>query len=185
MTLPRSQRNVNDVLYGLACDYPGGFEELARRIGSTPQILRKRMGPGTKDRDPTLRDFSMTIEICQGSGVADALEPLHALCWRHRGVFISFEEMGDGSEECILRAATAVMARMGDLAGSVEEALDADEITDQHMEKIEPKFRRAFTAMFGWLARVQGKFKRDKDKPRRPFFRKAMKDQATTEEVRA
>lgn len=68
------------------------------------------------------------------------------------------------------------MRHLGEVSGEVDDALNDGEITDRHMEKIEPKFRKALTAMVGWLARIKGRMKRDASKPRRPFFKKAVDD---------
>lgn len=172
MTLRRSERSVNDVLYDLAISYPGNIEALAPRLGTTATKLRNRLSPAVRDMEPTLKDFSMTIDMAQSAKMDAALDPLHALAWRHGCVIIPVRDLEDISDDSILRGAVTAMQHIGDISGSLNEALDDGEITDRHMDKIEPKFRRAMTAMCSWLARVKGRMKRDAIKPRRPFFAK-------------
>lgn len=107
MTVRRSERSVNDVLYDIATSYPGGIEQLATRLGTTPSKLRNRLSPAVKDMEPTLKDFSLTMDYAQDANMENALDPIHALCWRHRGVFISLDELGMDSDECISRASMA------------------------------------------------------------------------------
>lgn len=172
MTIQRSERSPEDVLYELASSYPGGVEALAGRLGISPRVLYKKLSASVPDRAPTTKEFSQIIDMAQDANCVKALDPLHALCWRHGGVFISLDEIGMDSDECIRRAAMVATRHVGDVVGTVDEALEDGELTEKHMDKIEPKFRKTVTAILGLLARVKGRMKRDASKPRRPFFGK-------------
>jgi hypothetical protein len=167
MTLPRSERNVKDVLYQLACDYPGGLEALAQRMGSKAQHLRNRMGPQIAS-EPSLRDLSLTIEYSQEAGKKNALDPLHALCWQHRGIFVPLDELGEVSDECILKATAHVMQHLGEVTSAVSEALEDNHITDREADQIESRVRRVIAATCSLFARIKGRARKDAGK--RPFF---------------
>lgn len=172
MTIQRSERSAEDVLYELASSYPGGVEALAGRLGMSPRVLYKKLSASVPDRAPSVKEFSQILDMAQDANCPKALDPLHALCWRHGGVFISLDEVGMDSEECIRRAMMVAVKHVGEVAGSVDEALEDEEITEKHMEKMEPKFRKTITAIVGLLARMKSRMKRDPNKPKTSIFAK-------------
>lgn len=175
MTYEYSERNQHDLLYEIARAYPGGIEALAARMGTTAKKLYKKLSPRSDERTTSAEEFSLIVEMCEGAGVLNATSPIEALCWRHGGVFIKFDDLHAESDDCILKAAAEAMAKVGSVAGAVNEALEAGEINDKQMEKIEPRMRKAQAALAAWWGRIKGRMKRDASKPRTPFFGKVKK----------
>lgn len=176
MTLRTSQRNAQDLAYEVARAYPGGIEALAFVMGMNFKLLYKKLSPANPEHELTVSQFSEVMERCSGAGVKNAYAPLEALNWRHGGVFVTVEDLDATDDDSILKAAAQAMERVGSVAGSINDALEGGEITDKEMEVIEPRFRKAFTAMASWFKRVKSRKEKDSSKPRRGLFRREAKE---------
>ncbi|SNT33593.1 hypothetical protein SAMN06265795_12633 [Noviherbaspirillum humi] len=165
MTVRRSERSPEDLLYDMVSSYPGGVEAMAQRLGLRVKTLYHKL-----QESPTTREFSSMMHKAEEAGMATAHEPLQALCFRHGGIFLPIEDFEHISDDDILKGVACVMAQMGSMAGAVNDALDAGEICDRQMEKIEPKVRKSFAVMAALWARIKGRVKRDGSKPRRGVF---------------
>lgn len=164
MTLRTSERNPADILYEIARAYPGGVEAIAQRLDTTGRKLYKKLSPATPDVNVTLDEFSTIVEMCEGANVKNAIDPVQALCFRHGGVFISFDELEDTSIECIREAGLRVMQHMGEVTGEVNDSLQDDYLTDSEVDRIEGRFRRFMAASRAWLERVRARHKKDKER---------------------
>lgn len=164
MTLRSSDRNPTDVLYDVARAYPGGVESLAHRMDTTGKKLYKKLSPATPDVNVTLDEFSLIVEMAAGANIKQAYDPLQALCWRHGGVFISFDDIEATTDECIHKAAAKVMQHMGEVSGEINGSLENGELDDRELERIEGRFRRFLAASKCWLGRVRERARKDSGK---------------------
>lgn len=164
MTLRTSERNPTDILYEIARAYPGGVEALAQRMDTSGKKLYKKLSPATPDVNVTLDEFSLIVEMCDGANVKHAIDPVQALCFRHGGFFVSFDELAETSNECIRESGMKVMQHMGEVTGEINDALHDDHLTDNEVDRIESRFRRMLAASKAWLERVRSRAKKDKER---------------------
>src|SRR5690242_14530555 len=98
MTRRYSDTNQHDALYTIARAYPGGIEELAARLGVSPNVLRNKLAPGIASHYVSFEETSQIIHLCHAAGVKGALMPLHALMSRHGMAAFLIPESADMSE---------------------------------------------------------------------------------------
>lgn len=172
MTLRTSQRSPNDLAYEAARAYPGGVEALAFTMGMNPKLLYKKLSPATPDYELTISEFSEVMERCEGAGVKNALSALEALNWRHNRLATPIDSLLDTTDDDLRKNVIESMAELGALAHRIEEALADGDLTETHMEKLEPTKRKLFTKLGTLWQAIKARTKRDASKPRRSFFRK-------------
>lgn len=175
MTMRTSQRSPNDLAYEAARAYPGGVEALAFVMGKNPKLLYKKLSPAHPDYQLTIDEFSELMERCEGAGVKNALAPLEALNWRHSRLATPIDSLLDTSDEDLRKSVLESMAELGALASRIEEALAEGELTDNHMEKLEPAKRGLFTKLGKLWQAIKARRNRDASKPRTSFFAKVKK----------
>jgi hypothetical protein len=62
--------DLQDLIYGIAHDYPGGVTSLAPRISDTrnyPQVLINKLNPHTSTHNVNVREFERIADLCNAN----------------------------------------------------------------------------------------------------------------------
>lgn len=177
MTYARSETDMHEALYLLACEYPQipgtdvkGVKALAQIMGMPLPTLRNKLSPDVDTHKVSFEEAAAIMEICHQAGMQDAFSPLMAMNWRLGFVAHSRDEEEQITDECIHRGGCEAMQHFGEVLGAANEALADQHIDHKDLEKIESRFRRATSKFNAWFARVRSRA--NKDALRRAFHRK-------------
>lgn len=140
--------NVDDALYALVHDYPGGSESLAPRIGTTAATLRSKVSLKITTHIPTVRDMRRLV------GVSGDLRPLHALAQEFDHVMLPMPDSDAADDMAVLEAFAVCWSRNGDLAHLVHQALCDGDLTADEMKRIRQAVYRAQGALSALANRV-------------------------------
>lgn len=163
MTKRRSDVNQHDALYTIACEYPGGVEALAFRMGGkNAKVLRSKLDPDIKSHYPSFEEVSVIIEKCSGAKVENALLPLHAMNWRHGLIAFPVPQVTDLSDEELTKSICKVMKEISEATAEATKALCNDGIRKRDaLEKIEKEFQEALAATAELRHRLQMRYEQD------------------------
>lgn len=168
MTRARSELDMHESLYLLACDYPTipgtdtkGVKALAQILGMPLPTLRNKLSPDIETHKVSFEEAAAIMELCARAGMADAYAPLAAMNWRLGFVATERDDVMLTDDDCIHRAGSEVMQHVGAAFGEANSALDDGAICPQELEKIESRFRRATQKFTAWFARVRSRAKKD------------------------
>jgi hypothetical protein len=110
---------LNDALYHLVHDYPGGAAALsARCLHLAPSTLQSMANPNDDGHGWPLRRF---VEVMALSGDT---RPIDALCAQFGGVFIKTAPMDAVGDRDLYELATKLTGEFGDVINSLRSALD-------------------------------------------------------------
>lgn len=121
--------NVEDALYALVHDYPGGAPALAPRMGISQHTLAHMADPNQSAGWP-LRRMRQAIALTRD------LRPLHALCAEFGGVFVPTGRFAHVSDVALLEAVTRMTKEFGDVGASLHKMLDDGRIVDREFEDL-------------------------------------------------
>lgn len=171
MTRARSETNMHEALYKIACDYPtipgtgvSGVKALAQIMGMSVNTLRNKLSPDIDTHKVSFEEASAIMELCHQAGMPDAFAPLEAMNWRHGFVAFPEVEFSETADDSIYRATAEVTQHFGEVVGAMNEAMQNNSIGPKELEKIESRFRRMTSRCFGWIARIRGRAKKDAEK---------------------
>jgi hypothetical protein len=111
---------LNDALYHLVHDYPGGAAALAARcLHLAPSTLQSMANPNDDGHGWPLRRF---VEVVALSGDT---RPIDALCAQFGGVFVKTAGIQGVADRDLYELATRLSGEFGDVINSLQLALDA------------------------------------------------------------
>lgn len=134
--------DVNDALFALVHDYPGGSESLAPRMGLSPRVLRNKVQADCETHVPTVRDLRRAMALSKD------LRPLHALCDEFEGVFVHTPPGEDPDDMAVLELMAAMWKSNGELGEAVHHALVDKVLTSEEFKRIE-------AAKYAYLQRIE------------------------------
>jgi hypothetical protein len=89
-----------DTLYQACRRYPGGIEALAQRLHMSYDTLRKKLRHQVETHHLAYDEELSEILFCLDEAkVSDWDGTLHALCWRHGGLFVPLPALADGADD--------------------------------------------------------------------------------------
>lgn len=180
MTLRKSQRSPEDILADLCGSYHGGIEAMADRLGIGSKTLYKKLSSSNKDTCLTLTEFSSIVSKLEEAGF-DCSEAFQALCFRHDRICINLGSIDETTDEDLRKNGLQAFRELSDFTGELEETIEGGDITDQAMEKLEPKKRKLMATMQLWWGRV--KARHAERKQRRVTHGTRLTDSASAESV--
>lgn len=157
MTQEYSDMNQHDALYKVARNYPGGVEALSKRLGMSSAVLYSKLRPGVDTHHVSYEQVSEIVECLVEARVPDALQPLHALNWRHGLVAFEMPDPSDQDDEGLIHSICKSVQEFGQMTSSVSGALADGNITGKELEEIEREFSHAFGAMTELRERIRAK----------------------------
>lgn len=163
MTRRYSDMNQHDALYKIARAYPGGIDDLAAKIGMSPNVLRNKLAPGVASHYVSFEETSQIIQLCHAAGVKGALMPLHALLSRHGMAGFLVPEPTEISKDELSQTVCRVMGQIGDLAEAVSAAFEDGVVTVAEVDLIEREFQGALEVLGNWRARIRMHHEAGKD----------------------
>lgn len=160
MTCAYTHMNPLDALYVTACDYPGGLEALAQRMGKSAHVLRNKLRPAIDSHHINLGEFSLLLDFLAEARMPDAALPLQALCWRHGYALVRLPEI-DTDSEGIYRQMLAKVREDGELAADIERAMGDDKIDAKELDRIERSAMESLVAHMVLLEKIRSKARAD------------------------
>jgi len=176
MTYKYGETDQGDCLYNTARAYPGGIEALAHRMGVNAGTLQKKLSPMIKSYIASDEDATVVMELCHSAGVPDSFAAHHARSYRLGFICVPVPniENGDISDKELQRLVMASVAQLGEAVAASTDALLDGHISEQEVERIEPRIRAlmrtAHMLIHGMRARAKSdasklinKFRRQKE----------------------
>ncbi|SMF96155.1 hypothetical protein SAMN02949497_3540 [Methylomagnum ishizawai] len=160
MTCAYTHMNPLDALYVTACDYPGGLEALAQRMGKSAHVLRNKLRPAIDTHHTSLQEFSLLLDFLAEARMPNADLPLQALCWRHGYVPVPLPE-GTADGDGIYRQMLAKLREDGELAADIERAMGDDKIDAKELDRIERSAMESLVAHLVLLEQIRAKARAD------------------------
>lgn len=170
MTLRRSQRSADDILYDLCSKYPGGMEAISQRLDINVKVLYKKLSASVPDRALTIPEFRSIVLKLEEAGI-DCSEAIQAFLFPLNRIAVSLGALNDTTDDDLRKNGMQAMANLGDFAAELNARLERGEICDKAMEALEPKKRKLRATLELWWARVKA----------RHAARKALKQARQTE----
>lgn len=152
MTLRKSNRSPEDILFELIGRYPGNAEAVAERLGISVKTLYKKLSGTEQDRFLTITEFSRVIHMLEEASI-NAQDALQALNFRHDRICIHLSAINDHTDQDLRKSGIEALKHLGDFAGELEQHLD--DINDNAMEALEPKKRRLLATLETMWARIK------------------------------
>ena len=143
MTYKYGETDQGDCLYNTARAYPGGIEALAHRMGVNAGTLQKKLSPMIKSYIASDEDATVVMELCHSAGVPDSFASHHARSYRLGFICVALPnvENGDISDKELQRLVMATMTQLGEAVSASTDALLDGHISEQEVERIEPRIR--------------------------------------------
>jgi hypothetical protein len=148
MTCQYNEINQHDALYTAARAYPGGIEALACRMGTTANMLYKKLRPAVDSHHVNYEEVSEIIELLEGARQFEAADQaIRAFNWRHGRVAIRLPD-GDSDSSEMFGQVLEIMREEGQLAEDINKALaDDGRINDQELSRIERDLQLCIQAL--------------------------------------
>lgn len=131
-----------DSLYQAARQYPGGIEALAARMNMSYDTLRKKL----RHQVDTHRlaydsELSELLHCLEEANIQDWDATLHALCWRHGGLFVPLPRTPDclGDDE-ITEALVASVKEHAEAIAAIGDSLRVDRSGKRRIDATELRF---------------------------------------------
>lgn len=164
MTQEYSDMNQHDALYIAARKYPGGVEALAQRMKISTAVLYSKMRPDCHTHHVTFEQVSEITEYLVGAHVPEALQALHAICWRHGLIAFELPPTSDQDDDSLIQSICKTVQEFGHVTSAVSGALADGKICGKELEEIEREFAQAFGAMTELRERIRAKVAAKADK---------------------
>lgn len=162
MTYRLEELDALDACYRVAKQYPGKIPALAARLGKNYATLQKKLAAHTETHQLSLDEFSSIIDMAVGAHCKDALLPLHALCWRHGGVFLHLPDAEIFEDEGFLAEVIHTAREQADVICKIDACLrDDGKIDARELRELEREFEEAMAAQATLLEMVRAKARRD------------------------
>lgn len=167
MTLRRSQRSAEDILYDLCSAYPGGMEAIAQRVDINVKVLYKKLSSSVTDRALTTHEFRSIVMKLEEASI-DCSDVIQAFLFPLNRIAINLGAIDETTDEDLRKNGMLALRELGDFSGELEEALERGEIGDHEMEMLEPKKRKLLATMHTWWGKIKARHAARKE--RRAFF---------------
>lgn len=122
--------NVEDALYHVVHDYPGGAPALAPRMGLNESVLSHMADPRDDRHGWPLKRFRQALTL------TGDLRPLHALCAENGGVFVATGRYALISDRALLETVTQMSKEFGDVGAALHEMLSDGRIQRREYENL-------------------------------------------------
>lgn len=135
--------DIDDALYHLAHDYPGGVPALAQRMGMSPNSLAHKVSLTQRTH------HASPGELVKLQAIAGDARPLHAMAAELGYVAIAVTPKAGGGTS--LQDVTRLVREFAELLGAVTEAAEDASITANEMRRVEAEAGDVMAAIDGCL----------------------------------
>lgn len=142
-----------DALYQAARQYPGGIEALAARLNMSYDTLRKKL----RHQVPTHilgydGELSDLLHCLEEANVQGWNSTLHALCWRHGGLFLPIPQVSADDDDVLAESIAESVREHAEAVSAIGESLRPDRdgkrrIDAGELREIEQQIEEAMQAL--------------------------------------
>lgn len=129
-----------DALYQAARKYPGGIAALAARLHLTEETMRKKLRVQVDSHRLTYDELSEVLFCLEEAHVEGWDSTLHALAWRHGGVFLRLPKAAVEDDDAMLASITDSVKEHAEAVAAIGASLAPDRDGKRRIDPREMRF---------------------------------------------